>query len=148
MPSHVQRLASTVSPRLCGASAQVPGGHIRVAGHRTVETTAAECLNDDLLEWGCSFSAGASAWRGLNSLDFHGTVCQDEKQLGISVPKPLAKQTITRHLPRLPPKHCCYDSQACRNMVARGELTGVAVLVLIGAVLIALAPSKQLLGSA
>jgi hypothetical protein len=39
-------------------------------------------------------------------------------------------------------------TQACRNMVARGELIGVAVLVLIGAVLIALAPSKQLLGSA
>jgi hypothetical protein len=33
-------------------------------------------------------------------------------------------------------------TQACRNMVARGELIGVAVLVLIGAVLIALAPSK------
>jgi hypothetical protein len=29
--------------------------------------------------------------------------------------------------------------------VARGELIGVAVLVIIGAVLIALAPSKQLL---
>src|ERR1019366_7054312 len=39
-------------------------------------------------------------------------------------------------------------TQACRNMVARGELIGVAVLVLIGAVLVALAPSKQLLGSA
>jgi hypothetical protein len=38
-------------------------------------------------------------------------------------------------------------TQACRNMVARGELIGVAVLVIIGAVLIALAPSKQLLGS-
>jgi len=33
-------------------------------------------------------------------------------------------------------------------MVARGELIGVAVLVIIGAVLIALAPSKQLLESA
>jgi hypothetical protein len=31
-------------------------------------------------------------------------------------------------------------TQACCNMVARGELIGVAVLVLIGAVLIALAP--------
>jgi hypothetical protein len=30
-------------------------------------------------------------------------------------------------------------------MVARGELIGVAVHVIIGAVLIALAPSKQLL---
>jgi hypothetical protein len=38
-------------------------------------------------------------------------------------------------------------TQACRNMVARGELIGVAVLVIIGAVLIALAPSKQLLKS-
>jgi uncharacterized protein DUF6632 len=36
-------------------------------------------------------------------------------------------------------------TQACRNMVARGELIGVAVLVIIGAVLIALAPSKRLL---
>ena len=36
-------------------------------------------------------------------------------------------------------------TQAFRNMVARGELIGVAVLVIIGAVLIALAPSKQLL---
>jgi len=33
-------------------------------------------------------------------------------------------------------------------MVARGELIGVAVLVIIGAVLIALAPSKQLVESA
>ena len=39
-------------------------------------------------------------------------------------------------------------TQACCNMVARGELIGVAVLVIIGAVLIALAPSKQLLESA
>jgi len=39
-------------------------------------------------------------------------------------------------------------TQACRNMVARGELIGVAVLVIIGVVLIALAPSKQLLESA
>ena len=39
-------------------------------------------------------------------------------------------------------------TQACRNMVARGELIGVGVLVIIGAVLIALAPSKQLLESA
>jgi hypothetical protein len=31
-------------------------------------------------------------------------------------------------------------TQACRNMVARGELIGVAVLVIIGVVLIALAP--------
>jgi hypothetical protein len=34
-------------------------------------------------------------------------------------------------------------TQACRNMVARGELIGVAVLVIIGAVFIALAPSKK-----
>jgi len=39
-------------------------------------------------------------------------------------------------------------TQACRNMVARGELIGVAVLVIVGAVLIALAPPKQLLESA
>jgi hypothetical protein len=39
-------------------------------------------------------------------------------------------------------------NQACRNMVAREELIGVGVLVLIGALLIALAPSKQRLGSA
>ena len=38
-------------------------------------------------------------------------------------------------------------TQACRNMVARGELIGVAVLVIIGGVLIALAPTKQLLES-
>ena len=35
-------------------------------------------------------------------------------------------------------------TQACRNMVARGELIGVAVLVIIGVALIALAPSRQL----
>src|SRR5258705_9159665 len=35
-------------------------------------------------------------------------------------------------------------TQACRNMVARGELIGVAVLVIIGAVLIALAPEATL----
>jgi hypothetical protein len=34
-------------------------------------------------------------------------------------------------------------TQAMRNMVAHGELIGVAVLVLIGAALIALAPAKQ-----
>src|ERR1019366_5683234 len=39
-------------------------------------------------------------------------------------------------------------TQACCNMVARGELIGVSVLVIIGAVLIALAPSKQLVESA
>ena len=39
-------------------------------------------------------------------------------------------------------------TQACRNMVARGELIGVAVLAIIGAVLIVLAPPKQLLESA
>ena len=39
-------------------------------------------------------------------------------------------------------------TQACRNVVARGELIGVAVLVIIGAVLIALTPINQLLESA
>jgi hypothetical protein len=34
-------------------------------------------------------------------------------------------------------------TQACRSMVARGELIGVAVLVVIGVVLIALAPARQ-----
>ena len=38
-------------------------------------------------------------------------------------------------------------TQAFLNMVARGELIGVAVLVVIGVVLIALAPSKQLLAT-
>jgi hypothetical protein len=39
-------------------------------------------------------------------------------------------------------------TQAWRNMVARGELIGVAVLVVIGAALIALAPRKQPMASA
>lgn len=39
-------------------------------------------------------------------------------------------------------------TQACRNMIAREELIGMAVLVIIRALLIALAPSKQLLESA
>ncbi len=39
-------------------------------------------------------------------------------------------------------------TQACLNMVARGELIGVAVLVIIGVVLIVLAPPRQLLESA
>jgi len=34
-------------------------------------------------------------------------------------------------------------TQAMRNMVARGEMAGVAVLVVIGVALIALAPAKQ-----
>ncbi len=34
-------------------------------------------------------------------------------------------------------------TQALRNMVSRGELIGVAILVVIGAALIALAPAKQ-----
>ena len=38
-------------------------------------------------------------------------------------------------------------TQACCHMVARGELIGVAVLVVIGVALIALAPAKQLLAS-
>jgi hypothetical protein len=34
-------------------------------------------------------------------------------------------------------------TQACRNMIARGELIGVGVLVVIGVTLIALAPAKR-----
>ncbi len=34
-------------------------------------------------------------------------------------------------------------TQALRNMIARGELVGVAILVVIGVALIALAPAKQ-----
>lgn len=34
-------------------------------------------------------------------------------------------------------------TQACRHMVARGELIGVGVLVVIGVALIALAPARQ-----
>lgn len=34
-------------------------------------------------------------------------------------------------------------TQAMQNMVGRGELAGVAVLVIIGAALVALAPAKQ-----
>ena len=34
-------------------------------------------------------------------------------------------------------------TQAMRNMIARGELIGVAVLIVIGIALIALAPAKQ-----
>src|SRR5260370_4893455 len=34
-------------------------------------------------------------------------------------------------------------TQALRNMIARGELIGVAILVVIGAALIAFAPAKQ-----
>ena len=39
-------------------------------------------------------------------------------------------------------------TQALRNMVARGELIGVAVLVVIGVALLALAPSNQTAESA
>jgi len=39
-------------------------------------------------------------------------------------------------------------TQALRNMISRGELIGVAILVIIGAVLIALAPAKQPTGAA
>ena len=39
-------------------------------------------------------------------------------------------------------------TQASRNMVPRGELIGVAILVVIGAVLIALAPATQPTGAA
>jgi hypothetical protein len=34
-------------------------------------------------------------------------------------------------------------TQAVQNMISRGELAGVAILVVIGAALIALAPAKQ-----
>ena len=34
------------------------------------------------------------------------------------------------------------DGQAMRNMIAHGEMIGVAVLVIIGVVLIVLAPTK------
>jgi hypothetical protein len=39
-------------------------------------------------------------------------------------------------------------TQAMRNMISRGELIGVAILVVIGAALIALAPAKQPTGPA
>jgi hypothetical protein len=39
-------------------------------------------------------------------------------------------------------------TQAMRNMVARGEMAGVAVLVVIGVALIALAPAKHRLSPA
>jgi hypothetical protein len=39
-------------------------------------------------------------------------------------------------------------TQALRNMISRGELIGVALLVVIGAALIALAPAKQRAASA
>jgi hypothetical protein len=39
-------------------------------------------------------------------------------------------------------------TQAMRNMVSRGELIGVAALVVIGVILIALAPSAGVRGSA
>jgi hypothetical protein len=39
-------------------------------------------------------------------------------------------------------------TQAMRNMVARGEMYGVAVLIVIGIALIALAPAKQPAASA
>ncbi len=34
-------------------------------------------------------------------------------------------------------------TQAMRDMISRGELAGVAVLIVIGVVLVALAPAKQ-----
>jgi hypothetical protein len=37
-------------------------------------------------------------------------------------------------------------TQALRNMISRGELVGVAVLIVIGVALIALAPAKQRVG--
>jgi tryptophan-rich sensory protein len=39
-------------------------------------------------------------------------------------------------------------TQALRNMISRGELVGVAILVVIGITLIALAPGKQRAASA
>ena len=39
-------------------------------------------------------------------------------------------------------------TQAMRNMISRGELIAVAILVVIGAALIALAPAKQPAGPA
>jgi hypothetical protein len=39
-------------------------------------------------------------------------------------------------------------AQALRNMISRGELIGVAILVVIGAALIALTPAKQPMRSA
>ena len=39
-------------------------------------------------------------------------------------------------------------TQALRNMVARGELIGVAVLLVIGIVLIALAPGRRMVSGA
>src|SRR5258708_15425383 len=39
-------------------------------------------------------------------------------------------------------------TQALRNMISRGELIGVAILVIIGAAFIALAPATQPIGAA
>jgi hypothetical protein len=63
----------------------------------------------------------------------------------LSVRNPLANRSVIAFTAWSSFAHAALmGTQALRNMVARGELIGVAVLIVIGVLLVALAPSKQL----
>ena len=49
----------------------------------------------------------------------------------------------TQHVPRNFAHAAVMGAQAFVNLISRGELLGVAALVIIGVALIALAPAKQ-----
>jgi hypothetical protein len=62
----------------------------------------------------------------------------------LAIRNPLASRSVIAFTAWSSLVHAAWmGTQAMRNMVARGELIGVAVLVIIGILLVALAPSKQ-----
>ncbi len=62
----------------------------------------------------------------------------------LAIRNPLANRTLIAFTAWSSFAHAAVmGTQALRNMVSRGELIGVAVLVVIGAALIALAPAKR-----
>jgi hypothetical protein len=62
----------------------------------------------------------------------------------LAIRKPVASRSLIAFTAWSSLAHAAVmGTQALRNMISRGELIGVAILVVIGAALIALAPAEQ-----
>jgi hypothetical protein len=71
-------------------------------------------------------------------------LCHARRFLACGNPQPLANRSLIAFTAWSSFAHAAVmGTQALRNMISRGELIGVAVLVIIGAALIALAPDKR-----
>jgi hypothetical protein len=67
----------------------------------------------------------------------------------LAIRNPLANRTLIAFTAWSSFAHAAVmGTQAMRNMVSSGEMVGVAVLIVIGLALIALAPAKQLVAAA